>query len=182
MKAALKLTSSEHQDIKRKQEVERLYLEHHQKLIHHIMGRGLPRREAEDVAHEAFVRLLGLEQSNVSHFIRAYLYKIATNLTIDKLRRRARSPVKEASDDEELLYQDPLSCPEQKNQHQQLLDKISISIKQLPDKCQQAFILYKLKGQSYQEISEQMGVSQSMVRKYVLRAIRHCFEELKQDL
>lgn len=170
-------------DLARRQQVEQLFLKQQQKLIRHIMGKGLDKREAEDVAQEAFVKLLGLEQDNVSNYIAAYLYKIATNLAIDKLRRKARSPFDDREHDSDQMPQPYASAnPEQNHHNQELLKEMEKSLASLPDKCRLAFLLYKIRGQSYEEIALTLQISPSMVRKYVLRAVRHCYQQLQHEL
>ena len=180
MTDALKNIEQASSDEKRVAQVKVLYQDHHQRLIHRVMAKGLAKREAEDVVQEAFVKLLGLDNQEISSYIQAYLYRIALNLAIDKLRSNARSPLESMPEQED--YSDESASPERKNESQQLLHKMSESIKTLPLKCRQAFILYKIKGMSYADISSTLEVSESMVRKYVLRAVRHCFDELKSDL
>lgn len=170
-------------DLARRQQVEQLFLKQQQKLIRHIMGKGLDKREVEDVAQEAFVKLLGLEQDNVSNYIAAYLYKIATNLAIDKLRRKARSPFDDREHDSDQMPQPYASAnPEQNHHNQELLKEMEKSLASLPDKCRLAFLLYKIRGQSYEEIALTLQISPSMVRKYVLRAVRHCYQQLQHEL
>lgn len=170
-------------DAKRRQQVEQLFLQQQQKLVRHIMAKGLDQREAEDIAQEAFVKLLGLEDAQVSNYIAAYLYKIATNLTIDKLRRKARSPFAEHTDESEQMPQPGNSANPEKNHHnQELLKEMEKSLASLPDKCRLAFLLYKIRGQSYEEIALTLQISPSMVRKYVLRAVRHCYQQLQHEL
>jgi RNA polymerase sigma-70 factor (ECF subfamily) len=176
----LKYLEQESSDDKRVAQVKELYQEHHQRLIHRVMAKGLQQREAEDIVQEAFVRLLGLENDEINSYIKAYLYRIALNLAVDKLRYNARSPIQEMPEQEQ--FTDESTSPERKNESQQLLNKMVESIKTLPLKCRQAFILYKLKGMAYADIAVTLQVSESMVRKYVLRAVRHCFDELKSDL
>jgi len=180
MTNALKSIEQACSDEKRVAQVKLLYQDHHQRLIHRVMAKGLVKREAEDVVQEAFVKLLGLDNQEISSYIQAYLYRIALNLAIDKLRHNARSPLQEMPEQE--LFCDDSNSPERKNESQQLLDKMTVSIKSLPLKCRQAFILYKFKGMAYADIANSLEVSESMVRKYVLRAVRHCFEEVKSDL
>tara|TARA_B100002049_G_C16079062_1_gene376392 strand:+ start:1824 stop:2399 length:576 start_codon:yes stop_codon:yes gene_type:complete len=167
----------------RRQQVEQLFLKQQQKLIRHIMSKGLDKREAEDVAQEAFVKLLGLEQDKISNYIAAYLYKIATNLAIDKLRRKARSPFDEFISDTDNSTQ-PVSSinPEKTHHNNELLKEMEKSLISLPDKCRLAFLLYKIRGQSYEEIALTLQISPSMVRKYVLRAVRHCYQQLQHEL
>ena len=180
MTDALKNLEQASSDEKRVAQVKVLYQDHHQRLIHRIMAKGLAKREAEDVVQEAFVKLLGLDNQEISSYIQAYLYRIALNLAIDKLRHNASSPLQVMLEQEH--FTDESTSPERKHQSKQLLMKMSESIKVLPLKCRQAFILYKLKGMAYSDIANILEVSESMVRKYVLRAVRHCFDELKSDL
>lgn len=167
----------------RRQQVEKLFLEQQQKLVRHIMSKGLDQREAEDIAQEAFVKLLGLEQAEISSYIAAYLYKIATNLTIDKLRRRSRSPFDDFTCDSDQIPQPHTTANPEKSLHnQELLKEMEKSLASLPDKCRLAFLLYKIRGQSYEEIALTLQISPSMVRKYVLRAVRHCYQQLQHEL
>lgn len=169
-------------DVTQHGEMKKLYAEHHSKLLIHIMKKGMTKAEAEDIAHEAFVKLLGLDNPNIASYINAYLYRIATNLTIDKLRRRARSP--EVSGDASFdiaLYASHLK-PEDNTQHTQLLTKMAALVESLPYKCRRSFYLYKIKGKEYEEIAQELDISSSMVRKHVLKAVRFCFANLKDEL
>ena len=177
--AIVKLEQSS-EDGQRVEQVKTLYQAHHQKLIHRVMAKGLAKREAEDVVQEAFVKLLGLENEQINSYIQAYLYRIALNLAIDKLRHNARNPLQTMAEQQEFSCQ--ASSPERQNSSKQTLDKMAKTIKTLPLKCRQAFILYKVKGMSYAEIAKILAISESMVRKYVLKAVRHCYDELAADL
>ena len=64
----------------------------------------------------------------------------------------------------------------------ELLKEMEKSLISLPDKCRLAFLLYKIRGQSYEEIALTLQISPSMVRKYVLRAVRHCYQQLQHEL
>lgn len=159
-----------------------LYDQHQEALIKHIMAKGLSRAEAEETAQEAFVRLLRLDRPEVQSYLQAYLFKIATNLAIDKLRKRGRSL--EVIVEDKYTQADDATEPSAEDtlKYRQLLNMMAESVGELPPKCRQAFFLYKVKGASYPEVAEKMNISESMVRKYVLRAVRHCYSALKDDL
>ncbi|MDO6428462.1 RNA polymerase sigma factor [Thalassotalea sp. 1_MG-2023] len=164
------------QDDQYKAQIKALYIDHYRRLIHHVMKKGLSHKEAEDIAQEAFVKLLGLEDKGICNYIQAYLYKIATNLSIDKLRRQTRSPVD--VNDDLISHGVSHTSPERSLENQDSLALIKDSLRELPLKCRQAFVLYKIKGMEYREIAETMQVSESMVRKYVLQAVRSCYQHL----
>lgn len=160
----------------------KLYSAFNAKLLAHVIGKGLPRAEAEEVVQESFVRLLKLENNSVASYMQAYLFKIATNLAIDRLRRKTNGP--EVCLDISLL-EDPVddsASPESQHRYGQLLERVEESIKDLPDKCQMAFMLYKVRGMSYGDVASRMNITESMVRKHVLRAVRHCYDAVKDDL
>lgn len=181
MNSVLKLIKSTKSSTskKRAQQVQALYEKHHQELLNSIMAKGLIKVEAEDVVQEAYIKLLGIEDDKVDSYIKAYLYRIASNLAIDKLRRGSRSPFIEGIDVENQLNE--RSSLERSQQSKQLFDKITESIKSLPLNCRQAFVLYKVKGASYAEIAQMMQVSESMIRKHVLTAIKHVHKNVMQD-
>src|ERR1700744_1585620 len=70
--------------------VERLFREHNEALIRFLRGRVGSHHEALEVAQEAYVRLLSLDQPGAVSYLRAFLFKTAANIAIDR-RRRGRT-------------------------------------------------------------------------------------------
>src|SRR5690242_21867578 len=71
------------------QAVERLFAEHNRALIRFLRTRVRSDQEARDVAQEAYVRLLQLDQVQTVSFLRAYLFRIALNIATDRIRAEA---------------------------------------------------------------------------------------------
>src|SRR6202043_2062593 len=67
--------------------MERLYSEHNQSLIRFLMTRVDSEQEAQDVAHEAYVRMLQLDTRGAVSYLSAYLFKTAANIAVDRIRR-----------------------------------------------------------------------------------------------
>src|SRR6202042_1479460 len=67
--------------------VERLFREHNEALIRFLRGRVGSHNEALEVAQEAYVRLLSLDQPGAVSYLRAFLFKTAANIAVDRLRR-----------------------------------------------------------------------------------------------
>ena len=84
-----------------------LFREHNRALIAFLSSRLDSMAEAQEVAQEAYVRLLRLEHPEQVGFLRAYLFRIASNLAIDRLR--ARSVRADAAEDE--LFEEWLDTP-----------------------------------------------------------------------
>src|ERR1700733_2821570 len=66
-----------------------LFREHNQALIGFLLGRVNSQQEAQEIAQEAYVRMLELDTAGAVGFLRAYLFKLAANLAVDRARQRA---------------------------------------------------------------------------------------------
>jgi RNA polymerase sigma-70 factor (ECF subfamily) len=154
-------------------ELARLFVEHNRDLVRFLQTRLESRQEAEEVAQESYARLLGLDQPDVLGFLRAYLFKTAAHLAIDRLRhratRRSAGPRLEASYG---LSDTP--TPEDIAASEQEASLVSRYLAELPPNCQQAFLLYRVQELSPAEVAAEMRISERMVRYYVVRAISHC--------
>ncbi len=72
--------------------VEQLFREQNEALIRFLVQRLHSREAARGVAQETYVRLLSLHDLGAVSFMRAFLYKTAANIAVDRLRRRAFMP------------------------------------------------------------------------------------------
>lgn len=70
--------------------VDRLFRDHNDTLLRFIAAKLGSVQEARDVAQEAYVRLLRLDTGEAVSYLRAFLFKTASNLALDRLRQRAR--------------------------------------------------------------------------------------------
>jgi RNA polymerase sigma-70 factor (ECF subfamily) len=134
-----------------------------------------PNSDANEVAQESYVRLLQLENTGAVSFLRAYLYRIAANLVIDRNLSRRRRPELSAEVVKEEFEQvaDPFEVERTvlaADQYQQLL----VFLAELSPKCRQAFELHRLRELPVEEVAHAMGISDRMVRKYVARALIYC--------
>jgi len=156
----------------------RLFEEHNQNLLRFVTARLHSPQEAKEIAQEAYVRLLNLDEPNTVSYLRAYLFRIAANLVVDRLKQRERR-----SELRNLVFfeDDAFSPPPESilNAHDQL-KLIQNAISELPPKCQKAFLLHKIHSMSIEETSKEMNLSTRMVRIYVARAVAYCQERLDQ--
>ena len=66
--------------------IERLFREHNEALVRFLRGRVGSHSEALEVAQEAYVRLLSLDQPGAVSYLRAFLFKTAANIAIDRFQ------------------------------------------------------------------------------------------------
>ena len=152
---------------------ERLFRDHNRALIRYLLTRLDSEHEARDVAQEAYVRLLQLDTPGAISFLRAYLFKIATNIAVDRVRHKSMS--RRAHDDiSQRAAVDSAPSAERTAIAHEELATIGRALNELPPKCRHAFCLHRFSDRSIEEIATIMGVSKRMVHLYLKQALVHC--------
>ncbi|MBV1900691.1 MAG: RNA polymerase sigma factor [Kordiimonadaceae bacterium] len=170
------------QDALNKDEIQSLFQRHNDELVRYLVGRLKSRDEAIEVAQEAYVRLLRLDDTSTIGFLRAFLFRTATNLAIDRQRKRGHAVAYAENEKIDPNAQVFECTPERQVAGRQSLDRVVECIESLPPKCRHTFIEFKFRNRSYEDIAAEMGITTSMVRKYVLRALVYCTEQLGDEL
>jgi RNA polymerase sigma factor (sigma-70 family) len=152
--------------------VERLFREHNAALIRFLRGRVGSHNEALEVAQEAYVRLLSLDEPGAVSYLRAFLFKTAANIAIDR-RRRIQNFDKRAA---RQLFTELTEnrTPERQLSGEQSLRHLGTLIESMPPKCRESFVMNQILGLDAATIAHRLGITDSMVRKYVVRALLHC--------
>jgi RNA polymerase sigma factor (sigma-70 family) len=153
-------------------DVERLFREHNAALLRFISAKVGSEHEAREIAQEAYVHLLQLNHPAAIGFLRAFLFKTAANLAIDRLRQRGRRSQTTACAAEAELGVFELT-PERQLSGEQAIAVVAAAVRQLPPKCRQAFLLHRVYEMQMDDIAARMGIGVCMVRRYVARALEH---------
>lgn len=137
------------------------------------------RQVAEDVVHDAYLRVLERSSETPIEQPRAFLYRTALNLVIDDHRRNALRQVEslEVLDNEERYF---TPSPHSTLDHGQRLDMLQRALGELSPLCRDSFLLRKIEGLSHPEIAEQLGISKALVEKHIVNAMKHCRQRIKQ--
>jgi RNA polymerase sigma factor (sigma-70 family) len=154
----------------------------HSKELLAFAERQLSYNVAEDIVQEAYLRLMQHPDLTSIQNPRAYLFKTTANLSnnqyaYDQVRLRHHSD--EAIDLDTLIS--PLPGPEGATNSRQHIEKFLSVLGQLPEACQQAFILNRFEGLSYQEVALSLGISCKSSQRYVLRAWQHLLQHLGDE-
>lgn len=159
-------------------QAEALYRSHHGWLRGWLRQRlGCP-EQAADFAHDTFFRVLTRPQTEALARPRAFLARVATRLLIDDARRaRLERAWREAY---ALAAAEAVQAPsaEDVNRLIDTLEQVARLLDGLPEKPRQAFLRFRLDGASQAEIAAELGVSVSMVKKYVAQGLLHCHRAL----
>lgn len=155
-------------------------------LFFHIAKMVKDRDHIEDLVQEAFMKAFGnLKSYNTDYAFSTWLYRIATNHSIDYLRKRKLQtlsidePVKTREGKLEIELPDESSHSDRNIIRKQRKKIINKSIQALPEKYRQVIEMRHMEEKSYQEISEILGLPLGTVKAHIFRAREMLYKALK---
>ena len=167
---------------------QRLYIEKlfrsHQSSLQRYLTRLLQNDDdAEEMMQETYIRALqhgGIQQ--IDDRAKALLYKIATNLVIDKSRKDQRNHTHQHSDLELESVEDITKNPVRGAEDQQTMERLQAVLKDLPERTREVFILNRFSGLTYPQIAEKMSITTRTVERQMALAVALCREKLRDLL
>jgi len=137
--------------------------------------------DVPDLVQEIFLRLLRIKDHEAIRNPQAYLFTVASHvLHQHNLQRSTRpermDPLDVASEFQNITVADPAD----ELDIEQRLERIDKELTQISPRAYAALIMYRCEGMTLMEIGERLGVSHSMVRKYLTRAIAYCDQRLEE--
>jgi RNA polymerase sigma factor (sigma-70 family) len=149
-----------------------LFIENNRSLCAYLRLRVASQHEAEDIAQEAYARLLQHDQPRAISFLRAYLFKIAANIASDRARqRRLHLRIDLAHSSEEQIES---ASPDQQVHAAEQLSLLARALSELPEKYRRAFLLCRIQEWDTNQIAADLRVGERMARNYVSRSARYC--------
>jgi RNA polymerase sigma-70 factor (ECF subfamily) len=157
-----------------------LYGHHRAELLRFLTARTGDLAEAEDILQEVWVRAGAQPPASIEHW-RAYLFRTANNLVIDRLRARRRREARERRWSEDM--HGPISGTEEVIDSADPVDlaieareearRLASAIDGLPEGARRVFELHKIDGLSHAEVAAKLGISRSGVEKHMAVAMKH---------
>lgn len=137
------------------------------------------KQEAEDLVQETFLRAFksfGRFRRNTN--AKAWLFKIMTNIYINRYRKQTRFPQTELK--EEVVAPGQMSDPDAEFFSQLLEPEVEEALESLPAEFRLAIVLVDLQGFSYQEAAEIIGCPVGTVRSRIARGRSRLSSQLYQ--
>jgi RNA polymerase sigma-70 factor (ECF subfamily) len=129
--------------------------------------------DAEDITQEAFIRLWKYRWRHHIKSPRAWLFRVAHNLCIDRLRQKsALNRTFEPLDNHKCAPAGAHQQPEQaiEAERSELRQQLSVALAKLPEKLRSVIVLREIQGFSYREIVEILDLPMSNVKVNIHRA------------
>lgn len=172
-------------DLKAFEELVRSYEKNVYQLALRILGN---REDAEDAAQEVFLKAYrSLSRFQGDSKFSVWLYRIVTNQCTDMLRARKRRPVQSLSVQNDDGEEDELPVPDERFSPEKLLDRkltreaVQRGLNSLSDESRQILLLRELRGLSYEEIGQALGLEPGTVKSRIFRARKKLCVFLMQD-
>lgn len=136
--------------------------------------------DADDLLSELWIKVNSAQPGPVSN-PGSYLFKMANNLVLDRLRETSRRQRREADwiaeqrGSPSLVDEpaDPASGAEQMLIERDEQKRLTEAIGQLPAGARRVLRMHKLEGLGHAEIAAQLGISKSAVEKHMALAMAH---------
>lgn len=160
--------------------LERLYHDSRAELLRFLTARTGDAGEAEEIFQDLWLRVRATDAGPVANG-RAYLYRMAQNLVLDRVRARQRQMQRERRWLEDRCGGADLAdeLPDLSDNAEQAMlarDEIALllsAIATIPDRAREAFMLHKLDELPHPEVASRMGVSRSAVEKHIAVAMKY---------
>lgn len=135
------------------------------------------KEEGADLAQEAFVKAWqGLPSFQGESSFATWIYRLATNVCIDYLRKQKRRRQVESElslDDDETAWSEPADWsqdPQRQLERSEMGRALERGLQALPEQQRQILVLRELSGLSYQEIAQKLELDLGTVKSRIARA------------
>ncbi|MCL5283400.1 MAG: sigma-70 family RNA polymerase sigma factor [Armatimonadetes bacterium] len=165
---------------------------HKVKLYTYILRMVGNSQDAEDLAQEAFVRAyLSIKSFEGRASLTTWLFRIATNLCIDRARRSSTRQVIQTTslddvDENGTPYTGDLPDgryePQDRVLQDELKTELEAAISRLPEKLRMVILLHDLEGLQYDEIAEVLHCPLGTVKSRIFSARQALREQLSNYL
>jgi RNA polymerase sigma factor (sigma-70 family) len=149
----------------------------HDRLLRRFMSTRLRSAisDVPDLIQEVFLRLLRVPDPESIRTPEAYLFTVAKSVLHQHRAQSAAEPeVIDVMDVLAELEEDDNLGPEGQTDAEQRLAELQHSLEELPRKAYATLVLNRVMGLPLEQVGERLGISRSMAKKYLARALLHC--------
>lgn len=141
--------------------------------LFHFFRRRVGCEEASDLTQEAFTRMLRTGAFERVENPRAYLFRAARNLVIERARQGKRKGTGLFSFDDQ---RDAPAGPEQTLdiEASDLRRGLRRALLAMPRRTRRIFLMHRLRRQTYREIAAEIGIREQGVEYHMMRALSRC--------
>ena len=146
-------------------------LPHEADLRRMLLRLGVKAHACDDIVQEVYCRVLELERFDHIDDPRAYLFRMARNVELARVRRSRVVSIMTVQNLDELHVEDTTPDPETATAARLELRQVLDLIRGLPDRCRRVVELRKVHGLSQAETAKKLGLSENVVEKETAKGL-----------
>jgi len=124
--------------------------------------------EVEDFCQDIYIKVYETARIEAPKAVKPFVFTIARNLLINRVKRSQIVPIETASDLDALNIAADEPSAERAAIARDELRVIQFALERLPRRCREAVTLRKIEGLSMREISTRMGISLNTVHAHLV--------------
>jgi RNA polymerase sigma factor (sigma-70 family) len=134
-------------------------------------------QDVDDILQDAFHNIL--RSDNIEHLEnpKAYLYQAASNLALNRIRKQKHHQNYLMSQDFDRVEE---VSPEQIVISRRALADVCESLETFPEKYRRTFLLSRVEGKTYKEISVELNIAESTVEKHIIKTLKFLRDRLQE--
>ncbi len=162
-----------------------LFDQHRADLLRFLSARSGDRSAAEDLLSDLWLKVQAIPTGPIDNG-RAYLFRMANNLVLDRVRAQQRQARREQAWTEDRHgaviagreLSDEAAPADERMIDKQETRRLRDAISRLPPGARRVLQLHKLEELSHQEVASRLGISKSAVEKHMAVAMAHLRKHL----
>ncbi len=157
-----------------------IYLALRPKLERVIARRVGSKTLASDLAQDMYFRIGAIKSPLANRGdAERYFLRVAMNASLDHMKVASRRTA--ILDESAPVFQHQSASPEADVLAKDEMRVVEAALAELPGKCRDVLLLSRVEGLSHSEIAAKLGVSRSLVEKYIVRSLLHCRRRLAAE-
>lgn len=160
------------------------YLDRREELVRHFALRLRSLAAGEDLVQDIYLRIAAIETHIDLHNAPGYLYRLGSNLMLDRIRSERRSAARDhvwRDSHRTVLGADEVSdepAADAVVAARQRLAAVVAVLRDLPEQTQRVFRMHKFEELSHSAVAHALGISRSAVEKHCMAALKRLAERL----
>jgi len=147
----------------------------HETFLKRFISRFLSRpQDIEDVVQDTYLKAFSAEKKHLIQQPKAFLFRVAKNAALTQLTKKSRQVMTYVEDFDGLEIINDEVTVESHVLAQEKLGLFSQAALEMTPKCRRVFLMAKVYGMSYKEISAELGIGPSAVEKHVAKGLEVC--------
>jgi len=151
-------------------------------LMQYLQHNWRNKSDITDLRQDIYVRVYESALKGLPESPKAFVFAVARNLLIRRMRREQIVPFEAVSDVDALGTAIDAPGPENALIARDELRRLQVALDRLPPRCREAFVMQQIDGLTHREIAARMGISERTVQTHLRDAGRALADILYGDI